>query len=171
MSTGAAVMTVDAGVVGAESRAARASAGGEVSASWPCFGSSCSAHVSGPSAERSAQEAVQLVGSTLRRWHEQFSRFEPGSELSRLNGDPRGEVPVSPLMARLAQAVSDAAAMTGGLVDATLIDEIERAGYSTDLAGLLPLADALALAPPRRPAAAARSGAGWRSTWTWSARS
>ena len=71
--------------------------------------------------------------------------------------DPREEVPVSPLMARLAQAVRDAAVMTGGLVDATLIDEIERAGYSGDLAHPLPLADALALAPARSPAAAARA--------------
>jgi len=113
--------------------------------------------VSGASAERSAHEAMALVGSMLSRWHVQFSRFLPHSELSRLNGDPRGEVPVSPLMARLAQAVSDAAAMTGGLVDATLIDEIERAGYSADLARPLPLIDALALAPARRSAAAAHS--------------
>ena len=36
-------------------------------------------------------------------------------------------------MARLLGAIHDAAAATGGLVDGTLVAEIEAAGYATDL--------------------------------------
>jgi FAD:protein FMN transferase len=94
-------------------------------------------------------------------WHERFSRFLPGSELSRLNADPRRTVPVRPLMARFAQAVQSAGALTGGLVDATLVHELVRAGYGGELGQPLALARALALAPPRAPAAAAPA-ARWR---------
>jgi thiamine biosynthesis lipoprotein len=70
-----------------------------------------------------------------------------------LNGDPRERVPVSRMMAAIARAACVAGAMSGGLIDATLVDEIEGAGYESDLSQPLPLALALKLAPPRRPAA------------------
>jgi FAD:protein FMN transferase len=57
--------------------------------------------------------------------------------------------------------VQIAGSLTGGLVDATLIDQIETAGYAGDLGEPLGLARALELAPERRPARASRS-AGWR---------
>lgn len=119
----------------------------EVSESFDCFGGRCSVHVSGAG----AVQAVAAARPTLLAWHDRFSRFLPDSELSRLNADPRETVPVSPLMARLAAAVVGAAYETGGLVDATLVAEIEAAGYVTRPTPL-PLADALAFAPPRRPA-------------------
>jgi FAD:protein FMN transferase len=62
---------------------------------------------------------------------------------------------VSPLMARLAQAVHVAASLTGGLVDSTLVEQLEAAGYASDLGEPVPLATALELAPPRQPASAA----------------
>src|SRR5207247_363044 len=43
-----------------------------------------------------------------------------------------------------------AASRTGGLVDATLVGELETAGYRSDLATSVPLEHALALAPRRR---------------------
>jgi FAD:protein FMN transferase len=55
-------------------------------------------------------------------------------------------------MARFAASVAYAAELTGGLVDATLLDELERAGYRSDLGTPLDLPTALGLAPPRRPA-------------------
>jgi thiamine biosynthesis lipoprotein len=119
---------------------------------FPCFGSRCGVHVSGEAAGCSAEQAVAGARRALLSWHDQFSRFEPGSELSRLNADPRGEVPVSPLMARLARAVRRAGSLTGGLVDATMLEAIERRGYDHDLGEPLPLIDALRLAPPRHPA-------------------
>ena len=55
-------------------------------------------------------------------------------------------------MAQLLRVVHEAAEATGGLVDGMLAREIEDAGYRSDLAAPLPLALALRLAPPRRPA-------------------
>jgi thiamine biosynthesis lipoprotein len=133
----------------------------EASSTFDCFGSSCAVIVRGDGEHGSAHEAVASARSRLLECHERFSRFLPDSELSRLNRDPRREVPVSSLMARLAQAVFTAGSLSGGLVDATLLDELETAGYAEDLREPIPLERALALAPPRRaarPAVAAR----WR---------
>ena len=129
----------------------------EIIEEFDCFGSSCAALVIGAGRAGSAREAASVVKRTLLAWHGRFSRFLPGSELSLLNDDPRGEVPVRPLMARFAQAVQTAGSLTGGLVDATLIAEIERAGYTRDLPHPLALAVALELAPARSPAAGAAS--------------
>jgi FAD:protein FMN transferase len=123
----------------------------EHSAAFECFGSQCAVHVGG----EGAAQAVARAERALRRWHAQFTRFEAGSELSRLNADAREDVPVSPVMARFVHAVVGAAALSGGLVDATLLGELERAGYDRDLDtdSSLPLEISLALAlPPRRPA-------------------
>jgi FAD:protein FMN transferase len=140
---------------------ADAEAEAEASAEFDCFGATCTALVTGPGDAGSAQQAVAMARRTLLAWHERFSRFLPNSELSRLNSDPRGEVPVSALMARLADAVRTAASISGGLVDATLVSEIEDAGYRGELPAPLPLAQALTLAPPREAAAGAPA-ARWR---------
>jgi thiamine biosynthesis lipoprotein len=129
---------------------------------FDCFGASCAAFVIGDGARGSAPEAVAYAKRRLLRWHDQFTCFDPSSELSRLNADPRPAVPVSALLARLAELALAAANLTGGLVDATLLAEIERAGYRADLGAPLPLAEALRAAPPRRPAAG-RAGAPWRA--------
>jgi thiamine biosynthesis lipoprotein len=122
-----------------------------------CFGSHCTVAVAGDGAEHAAEEAE----AALLTWHRRFTRFSPASELSQLNADPRGTVPVTPMMARFVQAAVDAARETGGLVDATLIGALEEAGYKRDLSGSLPLPIALGLAPARRPAAPAQ-----RSRWS-----
>jgi thiamine biosynthesis lipoprotein len=105
---------------------------------------------------RPAAAAVARARERLLGWHAQFTRFEPGSELSRLNADPRAEVPVSADMATVVGAAIVAARLTGGLVDPTLVTEIETAGYDADLRTSLPLATALSLAPPRSPARASQ---------------
>jgi thiamine biosynthesis lipoprotein len=134
----------------------------EAKASFDCFGSRCAVRVGGDLAGRSSREAVAMVERELRRWHARFSRFLPDSELSQLNRDRREVVPVSPLMALLARAIRQAGSLTGGLVDATLLAEIERAGYTGDLGPNVPLARALELAPPRAPAGASRASR-WRA--------
>lgn len=96
--------------------------------------------------------AAALARRRLLACHARFTRFDPASELSRLNADPRPVVPVSPPLARFAHAAVGVAAVTGGLVDPTLLGAIERAGYRTQPPSALPLPEALALAPPRRPA-------------------
>jgi thiamine biosynthesis lipoprotein len=93
-----------------------------------------------------------------RRFVEDFdatlSRFKPDSELSRLNADERERVPASELMRRAVEAGVYAAERSDGLVDPTLVGEIEDAGYVASRAGIagLPLSEALADAPARRPA-------------------
>ena len=124
----------------------------EAKSRFECFGSSCAAFVIGDTPGRSAADAVALARTFLLDWHDRFTRFDPDSELSRLNADERRTVPVSEPMARFAQAVARAAHETGGLVDATLLGDIERAGYRTDLGAPVPLPRALELAPPRQPA-------------------
>jgi FAD:protein FMN transferase len=122
----------------------------EARESFDCFGSTCTVLVGGAGGGELAGAAREL----LLGWHDRFTRFDPDSELSRLNADHRSTIPVTPMMARLASAVADAALLSGGLVDGTLLDEVEQAGYRGDLQAPLDLPTALTLAPPRRAAAA-----------------
>jgi FAD:protein FMN transferase len=125
---------------------------------FACFGGECTVIAAGDG----AGEAVAEARSRLLLWHRQFSRFEPDSELSRLNGDGRETVPVTPLMRRIVDAGIRAAHATAGLVDPTLGAEIERAGYGGHLAAPgIGLHAALALAPPRAPAGSS-AAASWR---------
>ena len=103
-------------------------------------------------------DPAEVATERGRRFIEEFdatlSRFRPESELCRLNADPRERVPASALMRRAVAAGLFAAERSDGLVDPTLVDEIERAGYVASRAGMngLPLRDALREAPERRPA-------------------
>ncbi|HEY2603596.1 MAG TPA: FAD:protein FMN transferase [Thermoleophilaceae bacterium] len=126
---------------------------------FDCFGSRCAVLVTSDSG---AAQAARLVKRRLLRWHERFSRFEPRSELSRLNADPRPRVTVTGTMARLASAAVWAAEETGGLVDSALVTEIESAGYVADIGEPLPLEEAFRLAPMRRPATP-RADEWWRA--------
>jgi thiamine biosynthesis lipoprotein len=83
-----------------------------------------------------------------------LSRFHPGSELSRLNADPRACVPASPLLRAAVSAALRAARVSGGLVDPTVLGALHRAGYeqSRALVEAAALPDALSSAPPRRRA-------------------
>ena len=138
------------------SRVGGAMADSEAIETFPCFGGSASVIVMGPGPGGAAPAAAALARRRLEDWHRQFSRFEADSELSQLNRDPREAVPVSAVMARLIDAILAAGRSSGGLVDGTLVAEIERAGYAEHLEpGTASLAAALAAAPPR--AAAGRS--------------
>ena len=71
-------------------------------------------------AGREAPLALAVAEALLRRMHAALTRFDPRSELCRLNADPRPTVPASALVRRLAAAVPYAGALSGGLVDATV---------------------------------------------------
>jgi thiamine biosynthesis lipoprotein len=133
----------------------------EADATFPCFGSTCSVSVSGDGSAGTAEQAVQWAQQQLEQWHHEFTRFDPDSGLSRLNADRRHAVPVSPTLARFADLAVKAAALTRGLVDATLLGEVESAGYSDDLNQAVDLAAALVVAPERAPAAP-RADQRWR---------
>jgi FAD:protein FMN transferase len=92
-----------------------------------------------------------------------LTRFDPESELCRLNDDPREVVPASPELRAAVQAARDGAAATGGLADPTLLGALVKAGYDRSLTGRprADLREALAAAPPVRPAAPQRFAA-WR---------
>jgi FAD:protein FMN transferase len=124
----------------------------ETHEAFPAFGSTCAALVGGEGTFGTSAAAVAEVRRCLTDWHDRFTRFEPTSELSRLNADPRETVPVSRIMGRFIAAVVGAARQTGGLVDATLLRQLEDAGYRSDLSTPMPLELALSQAPPRVPA-------------------
>ena len=120
-----------------------------------CMG--CAARVRLESAALPAAELERLarsVRAALEDADRRLTRFDPESDLCRLNADPRASVPVPPLVERLARAAVWAGAASGGLVDATLTGEIEAAGYAASRTGLTPasLDAALAGAPVRRAA-------------------
>ena len=95
------------------------------------------------------------VQARMKRLHRTLTRFEPESELSRLNAHTGHGVAVSPTLLLATRTALWAARASGGLVDPTILDDLEQAGYARSLAGTAPapLAEALANAPARRAAA------------------
>jgi thiamine biosynthesis lipoprotein len=94
----------------------------------------------------------------LRLLHKKLTRFDPSSELCTLNADPHHARAVSPTLASAVGAALWAARRSQGLIDPTLLTELEDAGYATSRAGLPPasLEEALLAAPVRSPAAPRR---------------
>ncbi len=74
-------------------------------------------------------QAADAVEALLRRYDATLSRFQPGSELSRLNADPRETLEASELLRAAVKAALEAAELSGGLVDPALLDGVEAAGY------------------------------------------
>jgi thiamine biosynthesis lipoprotein len=102
------------------------------------------------------------VHALLERMQRHLTRFEATSELARLNAAAGAEVAVSPILLRAVEAAVAAARRSGGLVDPTVLADLERAGYAASRAGLLPasVAAEIAAAPARRPARP-RPGSAW----------
>jgi len=98
------------------------------------------------------------AATDARAWIEDFdarlSRFRQDSELCALNRDPREKVPASSLLRAAVAAARWAAERTGGLVDPTLVGELETLGYAQTLADAprAPLTQALAHGGARTPA-------------------
>ncbi len=111
----------------------------------------------------SAHEAGRRVREFIHEFDGRLSRFSQESELSSLNRDPRDEVPASDLMRTAVKAGIWAARRTGGLVDPTLIEEVEAAGYQESRAGMsgVPVTESLAAAPARQAARPSATG-GWK---------
>ncbi|MGC2373370.1 MAG: FAD:protein FMN transferase [Solirubrobacteraceae bacterium] len=111
-----------------------------------------------PPAEAAAQER-RYIEDYARR----LSRFRADSELCALNAERSHEVRASLLLRMAVSAALWAAERSGGLVDPTLVEEIEIAGYESSHDGVAPasLQAALAAAPPPK-AARPRAHARWR---------
>ena len=102
----------------------------------------------GIDAGRGVAEAREFI----EEFEQCLSRFRPDSELCALNAYVGDVVPASPLLRDAVRAGLEAAGRTDGLVDPTLVDEIEDAGYVDSREGATPR-------PARR---CARAGAGPR---------
>jgi thiamine biosynthesis lipoprotein len=112
-----------------------------------------------PAPSRAAEVERRYIEDFARR----LSRFRPDSELSALNASLETEVSASALLRAAVAAGLWAAERSGGLVDPTLVGEIEAVGYGESQEGSTPasLGAALAGAPGRAPARA-RPDARWR---------
>lgn len=102
--------------------------------SFECFGGRVKVSVLGPRSMQ-PERAVATAEANLLEAHRELSRFLPDSALARLNRDRRASVPAPPLLVELAAAAREAGCLTNGLVDATLLEEIEDAGYRDSMAG------------------------------------
>ena len=80
----------------------------------------------GPAPQWSADHPVASVGATVARrletWAARLTRFDPTSELSKLNADPRSDVPVGPTLGAVLAWAAQASRETAGIVDPTLLD-------------------------------------------------
>jgi thiamine biosynthesis lipoprotein len=130
----------------------------EVRRAFECFGGLVNVSVLGP-ASMHPEEAAAAAEARLLAAHRRLSRFLPASELSRLNRDPRPRVPASALLLRLASVAREAGELTEGLVDATLLSEIEAAGYRDSMQAHPCAGQA------REPAAAAPAGPSPARAW------
>jgi thiamine biosynthesis lipoprotein len=101
-----------------------------------------------------APAAAETARKFIVEFDRALSRFKPESELCAFNADPRERVPASELLRAAVGAGIEAAERSGGLVDPTLVGEIETAGYVASRAGVpgAPLGAAIEEAPERRPA-------------------
>lgn len=95
------------------------------------LGGEVTLHASGEGVD----DAISRAREIILELHDTLTRFDPKSELSRLNADPRPTVPVSPIMLRFLEAVQFAGELSGGLVDASCLDAVERSGYTHSLSG------------------------------------
>ena len=77
-----------------------------------------------------ARVAAARVQARLQRLHRALTRFDPASELSRLNAAAGTEVEVSATLLGAVQDALEAARRSDGLVDPTAVDLLERAGYA-----------------------------------------
>ena len=98
---------------------------------FPAFGGEVTVEASGSEAEALLKAAAARVTEVSQA----LTRFDPTSELSRINADRRARVEASPLMIRFVETAIEAAGMTDGLVDPTLLPELESAGYSRSMSG------------------------------------
>lgn len=132
----------------------------EITERFPCFGTTVGVIASGPD-EDAVRTAIGRARAVAQDLSARLTRFDPGSELCRLNADPRRAVPAGALLRRLASAARWAGESTGGLVDATCLSALEDAGYRGHFPGTHPPAAGPAWARAARDPAP--SAGAWRT--------
>ena len=97
--------------------------------------------------EADAVEALEQEMAWFRQVERRLSRFDPASELSRLNARGGRWCVVSPLLFSALEAALAAWEATGGLFDPAVLPDLERWGYDRDWRTLVRAAPAGG--PPR----------------------
>jgi thiamine biosynthesis lipoprotein len=118
-------------------------------AEWPVWTTTARLLVTDPAV---LLEASAAVIEHLARVDAAASRFQPGSEVSRIAAGSGAAVRVSPLLAELVGVALAVAAATGGAVDPTLGGPLRDLGYTGD--GGLP--------DPAGPPVSVRRRVSWR---------
>lgn len=107
-----------------------------------------------PAGSSDPHDAGRRAEALLREFDARLSRFAPVSDLSSLNADPRPTVAAGIVLRTWVRAALWAAQRSGGLVDPTMIDALEEAGYRASCAGRAPADIVSALRDAPAPAAA-----------------
>lgn len=128
---------------------------------FACFGGMATVHVRGDGTA-DVEEATDRARRRLLDAHDRLSRFREDSELTLLNRDPRRVVPASPLLRRLAATARRAGMLSGGLVDATILPELERAGYRDSMEDVEGMSIDRSLGGAERRAARPHQAQRWR---------
>jgi FAD:protein FMN transferase len=104
--------------------------------------------------EARCQEGTQIVQDLFALWEQALSRFLPESELSRLNAMSGKPVVVSDLLYSVLKTALDAAQVTQGVYDPTLLRQMVQIGYDRTF-------DELPSVQPA-PTITISPGGGWR---------
>ncbi len=104
--------------------------------------------------EEKGQTQARTVRALFMEWEARLSRFQPTSDLSRLNRAAGRPVLVGSLLATVLEAALAAARATGGLYDPTLLPQLLDLGYDRSFEQL----------PAYRPDRifSPQAGGGWR---------
>jgi len=76
-----------------------------------------------------AEEILLDVENLFNSFEKRLSRFNPNSELSRLNACQKGAFQASPTLLQAVQVALWAAETTHGIYDPTIINDLEKVGY------------------------------------------
>jgi thiamine biosynthesis lipoprotein len=95
---------------------------GSVTTSRPMMGGLVTVHIGdgphGPEPARAAERVLRRIDA----WAALLTRFDEGSELSRLNAHPGGVVPIGPTLTAVLDWARTAETLSDGLVDAAMLD-------------------------------------------------
>ena len=94
----------------------------EVEVSRTLMGGLVTVHLRDGGDPGALERAASRVLDRLAAWASRLSRFEPGSELSRLNAMPGPLVAIGPTMTAVLDWARTAESMTDGLVDVAMLD-------------------------------------------------
>jgi thiamine biosynthesis lipoprotein len=86
------------------------------------MGGRLAVHLDAAAEDPDAGRASAAVVARIESWAARLTRHSETSELSKLNADPRDEVPVGPTLAAVLRAARTATRLSEGLTDITLLD-------------------------------------------------